>query len=290
MVEPKRVLGRINPVPPEPHIIDTLIAERAPRLTGSPLWPLLRPAVYAALGYSKARAMVQAMDDMGGVQSMDYASGRLDLDMTVAGARHIPPSGRVVIVANHPTGLADGVAVYDALKPVRPDLLFFANSDAHRVNPRLSEIFIPVEWVEQKRTRERTRLTLKLAHEAFEAGRALVIFPAGRISLWERGRLTDPPWAPTAISLARKHAAPILPMYVAGPPSTLFNLLDHIWLELRDITLFHELLNKRGKAFTVTFGPLIPAEAIEDDSAAMTLRLKAYVERVLAEHPDQPFI
>ncbi len=277
-------------MPAEPHIIDTLIAERAPRLTGSPLWPLLRPAVYAALGYRKARAMVQAMDGMGGVQSMDYASRMLDLKVTVVGARHIPPSGRVVIVANHPTGLADGVAVYDALKPVRPDLLFFANSDAHRVNPRLAEIFIPVEWVEQKRTRERARLTLKLAHEGFEAGRALVIFPAGRISLSQHGRLTDPPWAPTAISLARKYGAPILPLHVAGPPSTLFNLLDPISLELRDITLFHELLNKRGKAFTVTFGSPIPAEAIEDDSAAMTLRLKAYVERTLATRPDEPFI
>jgi putative hemolysin len=273
----------------EPHIIDTLIAERAPRLTRSPLWPLVRPAVYAALGYRKARAMAQAMDGMGGVQSMDYASDLLTLDVTVVGAEHIPASGKVVIVGNHPTGLADGVAVYDALKPLRPDLVFFANSDAHRVNPRLGEIFIPVEWVEEKRTRERTRLTLKLAHEAFEAGRALVIFPSGRISLSDHGVLTDPPWAPTAISLARKHGAPILPMHVAGPPSTLFNLLDHVSLELRDITLFHELLNKRGKAFTVTFGPMIPADAIEDDSAAMTLRLKSYVERQLADHPDQAF-
>jgi putative hemolysin len=272
-----------------PHIIDVLIAERAPRLTASPLWPALRPLVHAALGYREARAMVDAMQGLGGRATMDLASRELALRVAVTGASHVPVHGRVAIVSNHPTGLADGVAVYDALKPLRPDMMFFANSDAHRVNPGLSEIFIPVEWVEAKRTRERTRLTLSLAHEAFEAERALIIFPAGRIALKDHGVLTDPPWAPTAVSLARKHAAPILPMHVSGPASTLFTLLDHVSLELRDITLFHELLNKRGKPFTVTFGPLIPAEAVGLDSAAMTGRLKAYIERVLPDHPDQPF-
>jgi putative hemolysin len=234
--------------------------------------------------------MADAIAPMGGRAAMDYVSSLLKLQVTVTGAERIPPTGRVVMVCNHPTGLADGIAAYDALKAARPELIFFANSDAQRVNPRLSEIFIPVEWVETKRTRERTRLTLTSAHAAFEAERALVIFPAGRISVPEHGVLTDPPWAPTAISLARRHGAPILPVHVAGPPSVLFNLLDRVSLELRDITLFHELLNKRGKAFAVTIGPLIAADAIEDDSAAMTVRLKAYVERTLPGRPDQPFV
>ncbi len=273
----------------EPHIIDTLIAERAPRLTGSRFWPLIRPLVYPILGYGTARAMAEAIARMGGRATMDYVSSLLGLKVRVRGAGRIPQFGKLVIVCNHPTGLADGVAVFDALKAARPEVMFFANSDAHRVNPRLSEIFIPVEWVEAKRTRERTRVTLKRAQEAFEAGRALVVFPAGRISVKEHGLLTDPPWAPTAVSLARKYGAAILPVHVAGPPSRLFNLLDRVSLELRDITLFHELLNKHGKTFSVTCGPLIPTDRIDDDSAAMTLKLKAYVERVLPKHPDQPF-
>jgi putative hemolysin len=72
------------------------------------------------------------------------------------------------------------VAVYQALRPVRPDLFFFANADALRVSPRLGEVLAPVEWVEAKRTREKTRDTLIRARAAFEAERAVVIFPAGR--------------------------------------------------------------------------------------------------------------
>ena len=271
------------------HIVDTLIKERAPRLSGSPVWPLVRPALYALLDYRKARAMADAIAPLGGRETLDYGSRLLDLRVAVQGLERIPRQGRLVVVVNHPTGLADGVAVDDALKPVRPDLIFFANADAHRINPRLDEVFIPVEWVEAKRTRERTRLTVSLAQAALEAERAIIIFPAGRISRrTPDGRLADPAWAPSALSLARRYKADVLPIHLAGPPSNLFWLFDRIWGELRDVTLFHELLNKHGGNFRLTIGPVIPWAAIVDPAEA-TPRLKTYVERTLPSHPDQPF-
>ncbi len=272
------------------HIVDVLIAERAPRLRASPLWPGIRPALYGLLGYRHARAMADAIAVMGGREAMDYASDLLRLTTCVVGREQIPTTGRLVVVCNHPTGLADGLPVYDVLKPVRPEMLFFANSDAHRINPRLSEIFIPVEWVAAKRTRERTRLTLKRTQEAFEADGCVVIFPAGRIARrTATGRLVDPPWESSAIALARRHKAPVLPMHLTGPASVMFNLFDGVSQELRDITLFHELLNKRGKTFDLAIGPLIAPEALEGDADTVTERLKTYVETVLPVHPDQPF-
>jgi putative hemolysin len=59
--------------------------------------------------------------------------------------------------------------------------------------------------------------------------------------------------------------------------------------ELRDITLFHELLNKRGRAFQLTAGPPIAPESLDGDAAEVTQRLKAYVETVLSHDPDQAF-
>ena len=272
----------------EPHIVDVLIAERAPRLRASWAWPLARPALYALLGYRKARTMADRVAALGGRQAMDDVSELLGLQVQVRGAEHIPKKGRVIVVCNHPTGLADGVAVDDAIKPVRPDRIYFANADARRVSQRLDEIFIPVEWVEAKRTRETIRVTVRRAREALEAERALVIFPAGRISRRRKGVLADPPWAASALSLARRHSAPVLPIHLEGPPSRLFRLFDQVSGELRDITLFHELLNKRGGLFRATLGPLIPPGAIHDPAEA-TERLKAYVEQILPQHPDQPF-
>lgn len=275
---------------PHEHIVDVLIAERAPGLTHNPLWPLVRPPLYGILGYGPARAMADAVVPLSGAAALDYVADLLDLKITSLFLDRLPKTGRCVVVCNHPTGIADGVAVFDAIRKVRKDSIFFANADALRVSPRLGEAVIPVEWVEAKRTREKTRATLLAAKEAFEADRCVVIFPAGRLARKGKdGQLTDPPWAPTAISLARKYDAPIIPIHVAGPESKLFHFFDRFSGELRDVTLFHEMLNKRGKPFTLTVGKPIPIARFDIDTSKATYALKAFVERVLPSQPDQDF-
>ena len=272
------------------HIVDVLIAERAPRLSSSPAWPLLRPLLYALLDYGKARRMADAIAPLPGRAALEHVSALLDVRLTTRGLERIPAAGRLVLVANHPTGIADGVALYEAVKGLRPDVCFYANADAHRVAPRFSEVLIPVEWVEAKRDRDRTRLTLRLTRQALEAERALAIFPAGRLARRAPdGRLVDPPWAASAISIARKYGAPIAPIHMTGPWSGLFHFFNGFSQELRDITLFHEMLNKQGRAFTVTVGPLIAPERLAGDAGALTGRLKAHVEGGLASDPDRVF-
>ena len=280
------------PTPPRgrAHICDVLIAERAPRLTGSPLWPLARPFLYKLLNYRHAVRMADAVRPLSGAEALDYMSDLLDLKVTVMNPDRIPATGRCVVVANHPTGIADGIAVFDAIRARREDAVFFANADALRVSPRLGEAVIPVEWVVEKRTREKTRATLQAAKEAFEAGRCVVMFPAGRLARVGRdGSVTDPEWAPTAASLARKYGAPIVPIHVAGPESRLFHWFDRISPELRDITLFHELLNKKRTRFFLKVGKPIPPSRLDIDAARATYALKAFTERVLPSQPDADF-
>jgi putative hemolysin len=272
------------------HIVDVLIAERAPRLAGSAIWPLLRPLLYAILDYGKARRMADAIAPLPGREALDYVSRLLALEAKATGLEHVPRQGRCVVVCNHPTGIADGVAAYDVLKGLRADLCFYANADAERVAHRFGEVLIPVEWVEQKRTRERMRQTLTLTREAMDAGRCLVIFPAGRISRRQAdGALRDNAWMASAVSIARRHDAPILPLHVAGPWSALFHFFHGFSDELRDITLFHELLNKQGQAFALTAGPLISPGRLEGDPTEITAQLKAYVEDDLPTDPTKAF-
>ncbi|WP_415288541.1 1-acyl-sn-glycerol-3-phosphate acyltransferase [Brevundimonas sp. S1H14] len=286
----RRRLGDKQAMSPAPHIVDVLIAERAPRLTGSAAWPLVRLALYGLLDYAKARRMADAIGPMGGRQALDHVSDLLELTVRTAHLDRLPASGRCLVVCNHPTGIADGLAVHDALRTVRDDLIYFANADALRVSPRLSETVVPVEWVTAKRTREKTRATLQAAREAFEAERCVVMFPAGRLArVGPNGLLTDPEWAATAASLARKYEAPVIPIHVSGPTSRLFHLFDKVSQELRDITLFHELLNKKGRAFDLIVGRPIPPLALDIDAQAATLKLKTFVERTLAADPDATF-
>lgn len=272
-----------------PHIVDVLISERAPRLTQSAAWPVVRPLLYRVLGYDKAVAMSDAIADLSGDGALSSLSQLLRLNVVTHGLGHLPASGRCVVVCNHPTGIADGVALYDAIGKVRDDAIFFANADALRVSPRLGESLIPVEWVQAKRTREKTRQTLMAAKQAFEDERCVVLFPAGRLARVEKGQLIDEPWETSAASLARKYAAPIVPVHMKGPTSHLFHLFDKVSRELRDVTLFHELLNKQGRTFDITLGKPVTSDQLDVDAAVATDQLKTYIERHLATHPDAPF-
>ena len=278
-----------KPLAQRKHIVDVLIEERAPKLSTSAAWPVLRPILYTVLNYNKAVRMADMIAPMSGRDALESISQLLSVKLDVTGLERMPKDGAFIILANHPTGITDGIALYDAVKHQRPDVLFYANSDAERVCPRFGETLIPVEWVLAKRTRERTRVTLKMTDEAFEAKRPLGIFPAGRLARLRDGALRDPEWMPTAASLARKYELPILPVHMSGPYSFWFHTFAKFSAELRDITLFHELLNKQGKTYKLTFGPLIPPDHAIGDTTSVIRKMKHYIERVLPNAPDTPF-
>jgi len=290
MVSESSIIPLVRAAHPRNHIVDLLIAERAPRLAASAVWPLARPAIYALLDYRRARAMADAIAPLSGVAALQHISDLLSLRVTARGLDRVPRSGRLVIVCNHPTGIADALAVHDLLLPIRRDMMFYANSDAHRIAPRFDEVLIPVEWREDKRTRERTRMTLTMTRRAMEAECALMIFPAGRMARASPdGHLADPRWAPSALSVARKYEAPILPMHLSGPWSTLFQLFNRFSRELRDMTIFHELLNKRGKAFRLIVGRPVAADALPLDPTEAADAMQAYVEKGLPADPEGTF-
>lgn len=259
------------------HIVDTLIEERCPKLRDSWSWPLVRPVLYKTLGYRRAREMADTIMQLTGRESFDHLSRQLDFSLDVEGIDRLHQSGRVIIAANHPTGLADGVAVWDSLKQVREDVVFFANADAIRVNPQFQDVIIPVEWVAEKRTPAKTRETLKRAGQAFAEEKCVVIFPSGRLARKEDGRLIEKDWFSTVVGLARKQEAPILPLNLDAWNSRLFYFFSELNPELRDITLFHELLNKRGAEVRMTFGQMIPPDRLQGDAGDLTEKLKHHV-------------
>lgn len=291
MVEDSLILEAAPRSRARKHIVDTLIVERAPKLSRSPIWPVLRPFLYALLDYDKAKWFADAVGACDGRGALELASELLKIKVEVTGLDRIPATGRVVMVSNHPASVTDGLAVWDAIKGRRPDMMFYINADALRVVPRMSDVVIPVEWMPHKRTRQHSRETLQRTREAMEAERALMIFPAGQLAERSKtGELADTPWAPGAFSIARSFNAPIAPMYLSGPWSKLFHFFNEFSEELRDVTLFHEMLNKAGAEFRLTIGPLIPAGTLPGEAAVVAPAVKAYVEKVLPYTPDQPFV
>jgi putative hemolysin len=259
------------------HIVDVLIAERAPKLAANPAWPAVRAGLNWLLNYDRAVAMADTIAPLAGHAAMEVVSRLLQVTVTTSGFDHIPRKGRCILIANHPTGIADGIAAWDSIKTIRPDLMFYANADAHRVCPAFDDVLIPVEWEMHKRTREKTRETLRQTQAAFEAERALFIFPAGKLARRVKGVLREPVWMTSAVTLARKNNSPIIPIHMSGPNSFWFHFFNSFSAELRDITLFKELLNKEGRHFNLTASAPFQPNDLIGDAEAVTDMLKTFV-------------
>ncbi len=268
------------------HIVDTLISERGQRIVHNPLWPVMRPFLYTLLRYGRAIEFANDISNLNGFQCFEYMSNLLKLDVRVQNAERIPEKGGFILVSNHPTGIADGVAVFDLLKSRRPDMMVFANRDAVRVNPRFAEMIIPVEWREEYKSKPKTRETLVLTNKTVEDGKVMVLFPSGRIAYWADGKLNERPWKTSAVGLARKYNLPILPVHMRARNSGLFYWFAKWSTELRDMTVFYELLNKKGNRFDFAVGQMIQPEELEGDVVDVTKALEHHtvVDLALDHH------
>ena len=237
------------------HIIDQLIHERSLKLSRHPLWPLMRPILFRMFHYDEA----------------------------------LPTGGSFIIAPNHPTGIADGIAVFDALKNHRPDMAIFANRDALRVAAGFRDLIIPVEWRAGEKSHAKSRDTLSMTARAFGDGKAVVLFPSGRIAYWNEGTLTERPWQSSAVALARRYEVPIVPTHITARNSGLFYFLAKHSTELRDMTVFHELLNKKKFGFTITFGKPIPHSRLVGEPADVTAALQAHTVHRLRDDPQAVF-
>lgn len=249
--------------------IDPLIAERAPWLyRGGIGAALARPVLHKILGYRKTIAIAQELTQAPTTQIMQAMALRLARLVTARGLTHLPAHGPALIVANHPTGIADGIILHHLIAAQRPDVYFFANRDILRVFPQMADMIAPVEWRKHLRSHAKTRETMAYVRSATAAGRLGVIFPSGRLAQRRGLSLHERPWMTSAAMLARKYELPIIPVNIQARNSALFYLFDKIHPTLRDITLFHETLNKDRQPFVVNFGAPISPSAIPADPDA----------------------
>lgn len=276
-------------VSPDTHIVDQLIAERATHLSRHVLWPVMRPILYRLFHYRQAVAMADDIAPLSGWDAFSYLSALLSLDVSVIGADNIPASGGFIMAPSHPTGIADGIAIFDMMKNRRPDLAIFANRDALRAAAGFRDLIIPVEWRQHQKSHAKSRDTLEMTAKAFAEEKAVVLFPAGRIAYWHEGRLTERPWQNSAVGLARRYQVPLIPTRITARNSGLFYFLAKYSTELRDMTVFHELLNKKGRAFQIIVGRPVLPDQLEGDAAEVTARLQEHTVFGLAADPRAEF-
>ncbi len=266
----------------EPHIVDQLILERAPGLLADPLLRgVFAKFLLGPLRYAEARETADRVRDLPGAAIMDLVADELALDVTETGRTLLPPSGPAILVANHPTGLADGIAIWQSVKRRRPDMRFLVNRDALRAAPGLIDVMIPIELQQAKRNRAASRAAFRHLEAAIEQGQLLVIFPSGRLAYLSWRGLKERAWLPSVLSIARRHRLPLVPLHIKARNSPTFYALSMLARELRDVTLFRELLNKRGRRFCLSYGPPLDASSLPVEPREAVAVLQHQVERLL---------
>ena len=170
---------------------------------------------------------------------------------------NIPSSGRVVIIANHPIGSLDGLALLQLIHGIRADVKIVVN-DMLMALPPLRPMVLPVNNMGgSNRKKELERI-----YNYLENGHAVIFFPAGEVSRFNSKGIVDGKWHTGFLKIATKTKSPILPIHVTGRNSTLFYLTSLIAKPLSTALLIEEMFKQRSKQINFTIGSLISFDTI----------------------------
>lgn len=216
------------------------------------------------------------LDDNGGVSGFDFIDAVFDYfdfsySVSARERANIPAEGRVVIVANHPIGSLDGLAILKLVSEVRKDVVVLAN-DMLSSFDALSDFIIPVDNMKGGSALR----CYKRVRDALKKESAVIIFPAGEVSRARPTGVKDITWQPGFLNFARITHSPILPIHIRAKNSLLFYGASMLFKPLGTVLLPHEMFNKRSSVIRFRVGELIPSSELVTDK----LRDKTLVKRI----------
>ncbi len=238
-----------------------------------------------ATGLKRLNKFYQHRPEQASLDSfLRYTLEVLGIDYQVQkGTLHsIPPQGATIIVANHPLGAVEGVILAELIRSVRKDVKVLANHYLKSV-PELSDLFIAVDVFEGENAIKANIRALREANKHLKEGGALLVFPAGEVSRYEKqsGKLVDKEWSRSVAKMIRKTKATTVPMFINGSNSKPFYLAGRIHPMLRTLMLGRELLNKRATCIDLAIGEPIhysEVKGLADETRLVHyLRLNTYL-------------
>ena len=200
----------------------------------------------------------------------------------------IPRQGPVVVVANHPFGVLEGLLLMRLLHAIRPDTRVLLNSILARV-PECHDFGIFVNPFGGPSAVSANRTGMKSALRWLKTGGLLLVFPAGEVARmnWNAGRISDPPWNDNIARLIRTTRAGVVPVHIDGANSHLFQIAGLVHPRLQTALLPQELLNKRNSTSQVQMGRFIAADRLElfPSDSALIRYLRLRVDTLACRHP-----
>ncbi|MEZ5775422.1 MAG: 1-acyl-sn-glycerol-3-phosphate acyltransferase [Hyphomicrobiaceae bacterium] len=216
----------------------------------------------------------------------------IDCDLKIDSAEPwpiaVPAEVPLVIVANHPFGIGDGIAILALAEQLGRPFKVLINNQLLRV-PEIRPYSLPIDFEETKEAMATNLATRKEALRLLATGTTVVVFPAGGVATARSpfGKAVDLPWKLFTAKLIQSARASVLPVYFEGQNGPLFHIASRLSLTLRLSLLVSEFRRFAGSSVTVRIGRLIPFAELghNGDRKLMTEELHRLVHGLAKDAP-----
>lgn len=205
---------------------------------------------------------------------------KIDYDPSLL--EQIPATGPVIVVSNHPFGTIEALATGSMLLRRRPDLRTLGNYMLARM-PAIRNYLVAVDPFDTESSKSSNIAPIRSCLKWLSSGGVLLTYPSGTVSHLQLRKMevSDPPWSPTIARIARKSLATVIPVFVDGRNSALFQILGLIHPFLRTVRIPREGLRRYGETVKIEIGgPILPKKylVIEDDDKLVSyFRMRTYL-------------
>ncbi|MFH1050706.1 MAG: lysophospholipid acyltransferase family protein [bacterium] len=190
----------------------------------------------------------------------------------------IPSEGKLIIVANHPMGGLDGLALLKAVSETRKDIKIVANDLLLNIE-NLSSLFLPYDiFSPVNRLRQIKDIEKSLLNDE-----AVIFFPAAEVSRMSLKGIRDKKWLNGPVKLAQKVNATVLPIFIDSKNTKLFYLVSMIVKRFSILLLTREMFKKSKSEINIKISDPIPSNVFNSnimDDKTLTALLKAHVYKI----------
>lgn len=190
---------------------------------------------------------------------------QLDVDFDEEKIKKIPSEGPLMIVANHPFGVLDGLVICWLTSKIRSEFKVLTHSLLLRAS-ETKDFLLPIDFSESKNAMITNLETRKKARKILDEGGTIVVFPGGTVSTTKRfynKTALDPSWRNFTSRLIKRSKPTILPLHFTGQNSFLFQTASHLSETLRSSLLFHEVKRRINTKVPVIIGDPISYSDID---------------------------
>ena len=187
------------------------------------------------------------------------------VDTPVSEVMNIPRTGKVIIVANHPHGLVDGMVFGYIIGKIRTDYKILTRSLLTEVD-EISRFMIPVPFPHQEGATERMIKMRADAMAHLDKDGLVALFPSGSVANSKTmfGPVEEAEWNPFTAKMIFKSGATVVPMKFQGANSRAYQIAANLSPVLRQGLLVHEMVGMMHKPMRPIIGkPILPDEMEE---------------------------